>query len=59
MARRAPRRRPTRTYSEHPLDGTCPLCDTPLGGGSQRTNPLVKWRSIWAHKSCVLRERGE
>lgn len=59
MARRAPRRRPARTYAEHPLDGTCHLCDRPLGGGNQRTNPLIQMRRGWAHRACVLRERGE
>lgn len=53
------RRRPRRTYAEHPLDGTCVLCDRPLGGGNQRTNPLIQSRRGWAHKACVLRERGE
>jgi hypothetical protein len=43
----------------HPLDGTCAICDLPLGGGNQRTNPLVKWRRKWAHRDCILRERGE
>lgn len=45
--------------SSHPLEGTCPLCDDDLGGGSQRTNPLVKWRGMWAHRACVTAERGE
>ncbi len=45
--------------SKHPLDGTCPLCPEQLGGGNQRTNPLVKWRRKWAHQACVLAERGE
>lgn len=43
----------------HPLDGTCAICDDPLGGGNQRTNPLVRTRQGWAHRDCVLRERGE
>lgn len=42
-----------------PLEGTCVLCDQPLGGGNQKTNPLVKWRRQWAHRRCVLLERGE
>lgn len=42
-----------------PLEDSCPLCDNPLGGGNQKTNPLVKWRRKWAHKGCVERERGE
>lgn len=46
-------------YGSHPLEGTCCLCDEPLGGGNQRTNPLTKWRKRWAHQRCVLAERGE
>ncbi|WP_374457744.1 hypothetical protein [Nocardioides sp.] len=59
MARQSPRRRPRRVFADHPLDGTCVLCDQPLGGGNQRTNPLIQMRAGWAHKACVLRERGE
>lgn len=59
MSRRTPRRRPRRVYAEHPLDGTCVLCDKPLGGGNQHTNPLTKRRNGWAHQACVMRERGE
>lgn len=45
--------------ASHPLAGTCPLCDEPLGGGNQRTNPLVKWRRQWAHRRCVELRIGE
>lgn len=48
-----------RRYGSHPLDGTCPICDDELGGGNQRTNPLVRWRGMWAHRGCAETERGE
>lgn len=45
--------------STGPLEEACPLCDEQLGGGNQRTNPLVKWRGRWAHQACVAIEKGE
>lgn len=45
--------------SNHPLAGTCVICDEPLGGGNRRTNPLIQTRQGWAHRGCVERERGE
>jgi hypothetical protein len=45
--------------SSGPLEEACPLCDEPLGGGNQRTNPLIQTRRGWAHRSCVAAEKGE
>jgi hypothetical protein len=45
--------------SSGPLSGTCVLCDESLGGGNQRTNPLIQTRRGWAHRGCVAAEKGE
>jgi hypothetical protein len=45
--------------SPGPLEDACPLCDNPLGAHHPTRNPLTKWRKRWAHKLCVLREKGE
>lgn len=45
--------------SSGPIEEACPLCDEQIGGGNQRTNPLIKWRGRWAHQSCVANEKGE
>lgn len=40
--------------ASHPLAGTCPLCDEPLG-----ILPLLKRRGVWMHKACRMGEVGE
>jgi hypothetical protein len=46
-------------YGSHPLADSCPICDEPLGGGNQRTNPLIQTKRGWAHRECVANEKGE
>lgn len=41
-------------YGSHPLEGTCAICDKPLGSVE-----LLKRRKAWVHKACWLTEKGE
>ena len=50
-----PRRGRRRGWMEnHPLAGTCGLCDQPLGDQA-----LIQRRGEWIHKTCWTSEKGE